>query len=803
MSRRARLGWLATLLVATLVAPLATPGSVVPAGAVPPPATDPGVLGARPVEELTYDLGAEAFAPEALGARVELRGKVYAPSDGTDAGPLVVLLHGRHATCGGDDPHTVSAAWPCPPGVPEIPSYKGYDALGRNLASHGSVVVSIGANGVNANDAFIDDGGAAARAELVMETLRRFQAWGASATGSPFGSRFVGRIDTSRVALMGHSRGGEGVVAAAALNQAIGSPFGIRAVLALAPVDFARRVLTGVPLGVVLPDCDGDVSDLQGADYFDDARYAVAGDPAARSVFHVRGANHNAFNTVWTVGPGSGDDAEWSERSTCQPGANGRLTPAQQEAAGAALMAGYIRRYLTDETGFQRLVTGAAPVPPSAAPARWTTAYWSPDRLDVARWDSAASARRSGEGVVTPPTAATPGVVCNPSSRDMWGESRARIDVDCPGVYGLGMINDTGTYDLGWTSRGVVVRRPLAPGGVDVTAYDGLRFRAAAARDSRNRQRHAQDLSVVLEDTTGATASASVRAWSPALNGPLAGHPGNVVLAGVRIPLSAFAGVDLTRIRAVELRTDRTDAGRIHLADLAFTAEGTAEAAGPAMAGGRVTSPCLRTAESRFACAVSQAVHGRDLAGYEVDAVVPLLRTAAGRRAYVTLTTAGSEAFEVRLLQHLQRLTQAPIETAGILPMLPPAQRRSWETAQTVLADELMYSFPTYASPEQIVDGLYETHLGARADAAGRSYWVGRIGSGAARPSDLSRSLRRSAAARRIVVVNRYRQLVGYSPDSASVTYWSGRLLNGGGERALVVELMSTARFHQLAGSTT
>ena len=113
--------------------------------------------------------------------------------------------------------------------MPAIPSYAGYDGLGRNLASHGMVVVSIGANGINANDGFLDDGGASARAQLILEHLRRWRTWDADAGASPFGARFVGHIDLDRVGLMGHSRGGEGIAAAVQLNQRSSVRFGIRA----------------------------------------------------------------------------------------------------------------------------------------------------------------------------------------------------------------------------------------------------------------------------------------------------------------------------------------------------------------------------------------------------------------------------------------------------------------------------------------------------------------------------------------------------------------------------------------------
>src|SRR5207247_1187995 len=64
-----------------------------------------------------------------------------------------------------------------------------------------------------------------------------------------------------------------------------------------------------VPHETLLPYCDGDVSDLQGVHFYDDARYSAPGDLTRKHTVYFMGANHNFANTVWTSGfPGSGDD---------------------------------------------------------------------------------------------------------------------------------------------------------------------------------------------------------------------------------------------------------------------------------------------------------------------------------------------------------------------------------------------------------------------------------------------------------------------------------------------------------------
>jgi hypothetical protein len=74
-------------------------------------------------------------------------------------------LHGRHATCFLED--VASLQWPCTPPRQPIPSDQGYDYATEILASHGYIVVSSSANGVNARDNAVVDLGMLARAELI------------------------------------------------------------------------------------------------------------------------------------------------------------------------------------------------------------------------------------------------------------------------------------------------------------------------------------------------------------------------------------------------------------------------------------------------------------------------------------------------------------------------------------------------------------------------------------------------------------------------------------------------------------
>jgi dienelactone hydrolase len=103
------------------------------------------------------------------------------------------------------------------------------------------------------------------RAELAIETIKFLQTFDA---GDP---TFKGTIDFSRIGLMGHSRGGDCVLATVERISLPGAK--IRAVISLAPVDSGAH--TGHPKGIafmtILPAGDGDVVDNDGAKFYDQA----------------------------------------------------------------------------------------------------------------------------------------------------------------------------------------------------------------------------------------------------------------------------------------------------------------------------------------------------------------------------------------------------------------------------------------------------------------------------------------------------------------------------------------------------
>ncbi|MFC7918193.1 alpha/beta hydrolase family protein [Streptomyces sp. NPDC057386] len=361
-----------------------TPAQVAPPAEMPAARVDPG----RPGPYATVN-GEYALTPVRLPGfdqPVEMQAVVVAPKGVKGPRPLALFLHGRHATCyKGDD---VSGEWPCAKGWKPIPSHRGYLRDQQLLASQGYVTVSVSANGVNGQDWAAEDGGAQARSSLIRRHLARWADWAARPATAPAAVRKAPSADLSRVLLVGHSRGGEGVNRAA-MDSLYAPPadqdghhgkvrWRIRGTVLIGPTIFGQNPVADVPSVTILPGCDGDVSDLQGEVYVDGTR-GVGQGRALHSAVYVVGANHNFFNSEWTPGQAKApaDDDFWDDPEerdpVCSQGTPTRLTADQQHRAGSTYIAAAARLFVAGDDRARELLDGTGRRAPSADPARVPT----------------------------------------------------------------------------------------------------------------------------------------------------------------------------------------------------------------------------------------------------------------------------------------------------------------------------------------------------------------------------------------------------------------------------------------------
>ncbi|MET3425509.1 hypothetical protein BJ973_004721 [Actinoplanes tereljensis] len=344
---------------------------------------DPGAKGPFRTISGEYDLPGVKL-PD-FPANVEMRAEVVAPQGAPGARPLALFLHGRHTVCYRGTDEDVPQEWPCPAGTESVPSYRGYLQAQQLLASQGYVTVSISANGINGQDFAVDDGGAQARSSLVRLHLAKWADWaGSGRAGAPAIVRAAPRADLTKVFLMGHSRGGEGV-SRAAMDTLTPPPaaqdgyhgkvrWTIRGLLLIGPTIFGHDPVPDVPSATILPGCDGDVFDLQGQMFIDETR-GVSHGKALHSALYVIGANHNFFNTEWTPGQSaapsfddffSGDEPD----PVCSPGTATRLSAPQQQNVGATYIAAAARLFVAGDDRVRPLLDGSGARARSADPAR-------------------------------------------------------------------------------------------------------------------------------------------------------------------------------------------------------------------------------------------------------------------------------------------------------------------------------------------------------------------------------------------------------------------------------------------------
>ncbi len=218
---------------------------------------------------------------------IPLNGRVWMP-EGEGPFPLVVMVHGSHKM--------------------ENFSDEGYDYLGELLASRGFIAISISQNFVNFSvwSEGIDRDMTTRAWVLLQHVIMLEQA------NQNEKSPFYNKIEMEKIALIGHSRGGQAAVLVAEFDQfynkaldeeiSLDVNFEIRSVVAIAPVDWLvedRWVkMKDVDYLVIQGSQDSDVNTFYGDRHYRRTTFNEREDGFKASVY-IEGANHGQFNTDW------------------------------------------------------------------------------------------------------------------------------------------------------------------------------------------------------------------------------------------------------------------------------------------------------------------------------------------------------------------------------------------------------------------------------------------------------------------------------------------------------------------------
>jgi PKD repeat protein len=569
---------------------------------------DPGLTGSYAVTTTNYDYGDLNFTTTDFPNGIEVRAKVFYPTSLSPGPfPLIIILHGRHESCYNTTTNVTNATWPCAAGQKEIPSYQGYDYLAQKLASQGYIVVSIGANSISATDNNVSDWGMLARAQLIQHHLDLWNTFNTTG-GSPFGTTFVGKVDLTRVGTMGHSRGGEGVVRHALYNKAQGNPYGIKAVMAVAPVDFNRPVLNNIPIAVVVPYCDGDVSALEGVHYYDDARYPDPNDNTPKHTMLMMGANHNYFNTVWTPGQfvaGTSDD--WADLSTnskndpycgAAASANKRFTDAKQRAALLTYACAFFRVYVGGEKQFAPILEVDDKIPPASSTLTAPEIHISYHPSSLNRLDIN---RTNNQGVKVTNTVSDSAYQNGLANYTICGDITANQF-----CLGLGQAQEPhNAYDktaqvglsqleLGWNNTTDWYENKLPLKYRNLSQYRALQFRAAVNfKDGPANQ--AMDFSIQLRTTNGSSQTIKVSDYTNALyfpQGTLTNYLPRILHNTIKIPLSKFDSINLSDVEYIRFKFNKNATGAIIISDLILSSDSTVKIAPAINFAANVTSTC-------------------------------------------------------------------------------------------------------------------------------------------------------------------------------------------------------------------
>jgi hypothetical protein len=335
----------------------------------------------------------------------------------------------------------------------------GYEWLGELLASRGFILASIDENFLNGGLSGEND----ARGWMLLKHLETFRALNDS-SGKPLHRK----VDMSRIALMGHSRGGEAVAIAGAFNRLPYYPddatqkfdfnFDIKGLVAIAPVDGQYRPAEQpTPVAdysylVVHGSHDGDVSSFSGLTQYNRLRYTKPGNQFKSAIWMYR-ANHGQWNTVWNNKDNGPTSVRRLNLEALIPGE-------QQRQFGRVVISAFLETVLNGRDEYRAMFRDYRSAGDWLPPTMYLTRYADANTRWLATFDED----------VDVTTGTAPGVRITADSLSSWKEN----DVAARSRGGTFRSN---VATLGWnnTPTGKDTTIPRAPARVAISVPDSLR----------------------------------------------------------------------------------------------------------------------------------------------------------------------------------------------------------------------------------------------------------------------------------------------------------------------------------------
>lgn len=371
-------------------------------------------------------------------------------------------------------------------------------------------------------------------------------------------------------------------------------PYEFKGAFMLAPTDFSGNLgINNVPLVNLLPSCDGDMSNLQGAVAYDHNRFALKTDTAPRYQIFVKGANHDFYNRQWGD-DGSGKYCDLTRKDSV------RLSRPNQERNGLFIINSFMRYHVGEEQKFAAYWNGTAQLPEAACEEgnktcderTMLTVQKSDYRRKLiqrfAQVDSLKSNQLGGanafsgfdaDGLVRCDMSLGGGVTSVCSSTQL-------PEFRYAGSGGRGFLSVADHAELSWSKPDATITTDLS--GISTKGMDSLTFRIAVVWPM------GQEVKVTLTDSSGKTATVTASDYSDALyntpalkavSGPKKDDPSKDIpmtdrtddalwaksvpqlMNMVAIPLKAFEGVDTNNLKELKLVFPK-ESGKVAITDI-------------------------------------------------------------------------------------------------------------------------------------------------------------------------------------------------------------------------------------------